>query len=75
MVAADNRRDLEASISFLAPNAVVQREASPAITGTTVIRTMFEESFKSPFKEFLWETRTIVLATKGEFAYELQLSR
>ena len=69
MIAAYNRRDLEAFISFMAPDAIIQLEASPAITGTATIRAMIEKTFESPFKEMLWESQTIVLATKCKLAY------
>ena len=71
MLSAVARRDLEASISFMAPDAIIQREASPIITGTTAIRAMIEEIFESPYMDFVWETETVELAATGDLAYEI----
>jgi len=71
MAAAVARRDLEASAAFLAPQAVIQRESSPAITGAVAIRAMFEEIFDSPYMDYVWETETVELAATGDLAYEI----
>jgi uncharacterized protein (TIGR02246 family) len=75
-LAAEKRRDLEASLSYLAPEAVIQLDGVPIkgptdITGKTAIRAMYEEIFEMPFTDMVWEPRTLVLAESGDLAYEI----
>ena len=64
------RRDMEASLSYLAPDAVLQLEGAPTIVGTTAIRAAYEEFFKTPFTDWVMESRTVIVAASGDLAYD-----
>ena len=73
---AELRRDMEAILSYLAPEAVIQLDGVPikgpkTITGTTAIRAVFEQVFKMPFTDIVLEPRTVVMAASGDLAYEI----
>ena len=65
------RRDMEASLSYLAPDAMFQLEGAPTIVGTTAIRAAYEEFFKLPFTDWVMEPRIIVVAASGDLAYDI----
>jgi len=65
------RRDMEASLSCVAPDAMFQLEGTPTIVGTTAIRTAYEEFFKLPFTDWMMEPRTVVVAASGDLAYDI----
>ncbi len=65
------RRDMEASLSYLAPDAVVQAEGTPALVGTTAHRALYEEVFKIPFTDLVIEPRTVVVAESADLAYDI----
>ena len=65
------RRDMEASLSYLAPDAVLQLEGAPTIVSTTAIRAAYEEFFKLPFTDWVMEPRIIVVAASGDLAYDI----
>jgi uncharacterized protein (TIGR02246 family) len=69
--AAESRRDLEASLSFLAEDAVIQPEGGPTITGRAAMRALYEEFFKEAFTELVMKPRTIVVAASGDLAYDI----
>jgi uncharacterized protein (TIGR02246 family) len=69
--AAESRRDIEASLSFLAPDAIVQAEGAPTISGTSAIRGLYEEFFKAPFTDLVMEPRIVVVAASGDMAYDI----
>ena len=69
--AAEVRRDLEAFLSYFAPDVVVQAEGAPTITGAAGLRSLTEESFKMPFTDIVLEPRTVVVAASGDFAYDI----
>ena len=65
------RRDLEASLSYLAPNAVIQPSDAPAVSGMAAMRSFYEEFFKSPYVDVVMEPRTVVVAASGDLAYDI----
>jgi uncharacterized protein (TIGR02246 family) len=65
------RRDMEASLSYLAPDAVIQPEGAPTIEGTAAIRCLWEEFFKMPYTDLVMEPRTVVVAESGDLAYDI----
>jgi len=69
--AAELRRDMDASLSYLAPDAVFQAEGAPAIVGTTALRAAYEEIFKIPFTDWVIEPRTVVVSGSGDLAYDI----
>ena len=69
--AAEVRRDIEASLSYLAPDAIIQTPGAPAIAGTAAIRAAYEAFFEIPFTDLVMEPRTVVVATSGDMAYDI----
>lgn len=69
--AAETRRDIEASLSYLAPDAVIQPEGAPTITDMTAMRGLYEEFFQVPFTDLVMEPRTVVVAASGDLAYDI----
>ena len=49
------RRDMEARLSYFAPDAVAQPEGAPTIVGIAAIRAAYEELFKLPFTDCVIE--------------------
>ena len=70
-VEAEKRRDLEAALSFLAPDAVVQGGDAPAIKGLAAARALWKEIFAIPYTDMVdVEPRTVVVAQAGDMAYD-----
>jgi uncharacterized protein (TIGR02246 family) len=69
--AAELQRDMEASLSFLAPDAVIHMEGAPAIGGTSAHRALYEEFFKIPFTDWVIEPRTVIVSESGDLAYDI----
>ena len=65
------RRDMEASLSYAAPDIVIQAEGTPTITGVTAMRSFYEEFFKTPYTDLVMEPRTVVLAESADLAYDI----
>lgn len=71
-VAAENRRDLEASVSFLAGDAIIQAEGAPAMTGLAAAREVWTSFFEIPYTAIEdVEPRTVVVAASGDLAYDI----
>jgi ketosteroid isomerase-like protein len=69
--AAEVRRDMEAALSYLAPDAVIQAGEVPTMD-KTAMRSYWEEFFKLPYTDIaLSEPRTIVVAGSGDIAYDI----
>ena len=70
-VAAEKRRDLELSMSFLAPDAVIHGEGTPAIKGIEAARGVWKAFFDIPFTDIVnTEPRTVVVSSSGDLAYD-----
>ncbi len=69
--AAEARHDMDASLSYLAPEAVVQAEGMPTISGSAGLRAMYEAQFKMPIADVRMGQRTVVVAPSGDLAYDL----
>src|SRR5512140_605385 len=62
-VQAEKRRDLEAAMSFLAPDAVIQGGDAPAVKGIEGARTVWKEIFSIPYTDMIdTEPRTVVVS-------------
>jgi ketosteroid isomerase-like protein len=71
-VNAERRRDLDAAVSFLAPDAVIQAEGAPAVNGRDAARAVWKGIFELPYTDIHdIEPRTAVIAQSGELAYDL----
>jgi uncharacterized protein (TIGR02246 family) len=71
-VDAEKRRDLDAAVSFLAPDAVIQAEGAPAVHGRDAARAVWQGIFELPYTDLQdIEARTVVVAQSGELAYDL----
>jgi len=70
-VAAEKRRDLEAAMSFLAPDAVIQAEGAPAVKGIEGARSIWKGIFEIPYTDMVdVEPRTVVVSQSGDLAYD-----
>ncbi|MDE3244930.1 MAG: DUF4440 domain-containing protein [Acidobacteriota bacterium] len=70
-VQAEKRRDLEAAMSFLAPDAVVQGGDTPAIKGIEAARGLWREIFNIPYTDMVdTEPRIVVVSKSGDMAYD-----
>ena len=69
--AAEERRDVEASLSYLAPNTVIQPAGVPTVYGIDEMRTFYEGFFEIPYTAIVMEPRTVVLAASGDLAYDI----
>ncbi|NIM47731.1 MAG: SgcJ/EcaC family oxidoreductase [Gemmatimonadales bacterium] len=71
-LAAENRRDLETSVSFLTDDAVIQVEGAPAMTGRDAAREVWSSFFQIPYTAIEdVELRTVVVAASGDLAYDI----
>ena len=69
---AEKRRDLDAAISFLAPDAVVQGGDAPAVKGLEGARALWTQIFSIPYTDMLdTEPRTVVVSQSGDMAYDV----
>jgi ketosteroid isomerase-like protein len=69
--AAETRRDMEASLSFMSSDVVIHTEGAPPIVGREAARSLYEEFFKIPFVELECLPREIKIAESGEMAYDV----
>ncbi len=69
--AAEERRDMNASLSYLAPDAIIQAEGMPTVQGGEGIRMLYEGFFSLPYTELLMEPRTVVVSPSGDMAYDI----
>lgn len=65
------RRDMEASLSYLAPDAVVQGEGTATITSSSGMRALYEELFNIPYTDVVMDPRTVVVSSSGDLAYDV----
>jgi uncharacterized protein (TIGR02246 family) len=71
-VAAENRRDLEATVSFLAADAIIQGEGAPVLRGRDGARELWSGIFAVPFTAIEhFQPRTVVVASSGDMAYDI----
>lgn len=71
-VAAEKRRDLEASIGFLTPYAIIQGEGAPAVKGSEAARSVWKAFFEIPYTDIVdVEPRTVVVSQSGDLAYDV----
>ena len=70
--AAEMRRDMEGSMAFLAPGAIIQTEGAPAIITAEGMRALYKDFFALPYTSIaITEPRTIVVAPSGDMAYDV----
>ncbi len=69
--AAEHRHDLEASLSFLAPDAVFQNEGLPTFGGLPAARAAYTNAFNTPGPDARMEPRTVVVSESGDMAYDI----
>jgi ketosteroid isomerase-like protein len=62
---------MEASLSYLAPDVVVQTEGAPEIQGIDATRTLYEGFFAIPYVDLVGVPRTVVVAASGDLAYDI----
>ena len=69
--AAETRRDMDASMAFLAPHAIIQGEGAPTISTAEAMRELYKGFFAQPYTDLAMESRTIVVARSGDMAYDV----
>ena len=69
--AVEARRDMEASLSYMASDVVTQPEGAPTIIGIEATRTFYEGFFEIPYVDLERLPRTVVVAASGDLAYDI----
>ena len=70
LLQAEEQRDLESTMSLVAPHAVFQPPGLPAIVGHEAIRRFYEHQwFALPYVEMFGKADKIVVAASGDLAY------
>src|SRR4051812_42867888 len=69
--AAERRRDLERSLSFLAPDVILQPEAAPQMRGLAAARQLWEGFFAMPFVDLIEGPRDVSVAQSADLAYDV----
>lgn len=68
-VAAENRRDLAVSVSFLALDAIIQAKGADAMRDLEAAREVWRRFFEIPYSTIEdVEPRTVVVASSGDLA-------
>jgi uncharacterized protein (TIGR02246 family) len=65
------KRDLEAVLSFYAPDAILQIPGVPSLVGREAARPVVKEFFALPFTDEVMKDRTVVVAASGDLAYDI----
>jgi len=70
LLRAEEQRDLEGVMEFIAPHAVFQPPGYPPIKGREAIRQFYDTQwFKLPFSEISGTAEAIVVGSSGDMAY------
>lgn len=71
LLAAELSRDLETTLSYYAPDAVIHTAGQPRVVGREQIRAFYETFFREvPFTDFRITPRALVIAGSGDLAYD-----
>lgn len=65
------RRDMEASLSYMTPDVVIQAEGAPTISGIDAARSLYVGFFEIPYVDLELLPRTVVVAASGDLAYDI----
>src|SRR5262245_7097701 len=68
---AERQRDLERSLSFLAPDVVLQLEGAPEMRGLEAARQLFQGFFATPFVDLIQGPRAVTVAQSADLAYDV----
>ncbi|MFC2084075.1 YybH family protein [Bacteroidota bacterium] len=66
---AENKRDLEGAMEYIAEGAVYHPPDSPPIIGHEAIRNYYVEWFKAPYIGIFCESDSIVISSSEDLAY------
>jgi len=69
--AAEARRDMEATLSFMTSDVINQPEGAPTTVGLDATRTFYEGFFELPYADLERLPRTVVVAASGDLAYDI----
>jgi len=70
LLQAEEQRDLDGAMAFIAPYAVFQPPGEPPIVGREAIRRFYEQKwFQLPYREISGKPDTIVVAASGDLGY------
>jgi len=76
LVEAENRKDLDAVMTFYAQEAVIQPPGAPAVQGQEAIRQLYTSFFREvPFVSFTATNTALHVARGGDLAYETGINR
>ena len=71
LLAAERSRNLEATVNYYAPDAVVHAEGQPRVQGVEEIRAFYRTFFEQvPFTDFQVVPGALVVAESGDLAYD-----
>ena len=71
-IEAETHRDMNASLSYMAPDIVIQPEGAPAITGLEGARELYKGFFALPYTAISdVEPRTVLVARSGDLASDI----
>jgi ketosteroid isomerase-like protein len=74
LLMAENQRDLEAVMEYVAEGAIYHPPNAPPVIGHKAIRDFYVEWFKIPYIGTYRDSDSIVMATSGELACLIGLS-
>jgi len=69
--AAEARRDMEATLSFMTSDVINQPEGAPTTVGIDATHTFYESFFEIPYVDLERLPRTVVVAASGDLAYDI----
>lgn len=67
---AERNRDLEASLSYLAPDVILQVGGAPSMKGIENARELYKGFFDLPYIDIKEYDRTVEMANSGDMAYD-----
>ncbi len=71
-VTAETRRDMDGSVAFFAPDAIIQPEAGPAVKGIAAARELYQGFFALPYTAITdVEPRAVTVARSGDLASDV----
>ena len=69
--AAEARRDMEATLSYMTSDVINQPEGAPTTVGIDATHTFYESFFEIPYADLERLPRTVVVAASGDLAYDI----
>lgn len=67
---AERNKNIKTSLSYLAPDAIIQSEGTSTIKGIDDARNLYNNFFEIPYTDIKEFPRTVRMAKSGELAYD-----